>query len=74
MGRNVVRTQFHRLEDAVNALVDAFIDGRYAEIKHASENVRTESKLIAASARQIDYLATGLVNGCLHQLNHRSRR
>lgn len=69
----VTRTQFHRMEDAVNALVDAFIDGRYAEIKQASEQIRTESQSLAATAKQIEFLASGLVNGCVHQLNRRPR-
>lgn len=73
MGRNVVRTQFNRLEDAVNGLVNAFIDGRYAEIKQASEKVREESQLLAGTAKQIEYLASGLVTGCVHQLTRRPR-
>lgn len=73
LGRNVLRTQMNRLEDSVAALVDAFIDGRYAEIKEASENVRTESRTVATTASQIQYVASGLVNGCIHQLNRRPR-
>jgi hypothetical protein len=73
MGRNVTRSQFHRLEDAINALVGAFEDGRYAEIKQASETLRTDSQSLAATAKQIEYLAGGLVNGCVHQLNRRPR-
>ncbi len=73
MGRNVTRTQFNRLEAAVKSLVEAFIDGRYAEIKQASERVRTESQSLAGTAKQIEYLAAGLVTGCCHQLNRRSR-
>lgn len=72
MGRNVVRSQFNRLEDAVNALVNAFEDGRYAEIKQAAENVRTESQSLSNTGKQIEYLASGLVTGCVHQLNRRS--
>lgn len=73
MGRNVTRSQFNRLEDAVRSLVDAFTDGRYAEIKHASEKVRTESQSLASTAKQIEYLASGLVTGCVHQLTRRPR-
>lgn len=73
MGRNVVRTKFHRLEDAVIGLVDAFIDGRHAEIKQASETVRAASHDIAVTAEQIEGLAGSLVKTmCLH-LNRRSR-
>jgi hypothetical protein len=72
LGRNVVRTQFNRLEDAVAALVDAFIDGRYAEIKQASEKVKAESQALANTGKQIEFLAAGLITGCLHQLNRRS--
>lgn len=73
MGRNVVRTKFHRLEDAVNGLVEAFIDGRPTEIKQASENVRTASHDIALTAAQIEGLAGSLVKTmCLH-LNRRAR-
>ena len=73
MGRNVVRTQFNRLEDSVRALVEAFIDGRYAEMKQASEAVRTESASLATTAKQIEFLAAGLVTGCCHQLNRKPR-
>lgn len=73
MGRNVIRTQFNRLEDALRALVEAFIDGRYAEIKQASETVRTESASLATTSKQIEYLASGLVTGCCHQLNRKPR-
>jgi hypothetical protein len=73
MGRNVVRTQFNRLEDSVRALVEAFIDGRYAEMKQASEAVRTESASLSVTAKQIEFLASGLVTGCCHQLTRRPR-
>ena len=73
LGRNVVRTQVNRLEDAVNALVNAFVDGRYAEIKQASEVLRDEAKTLSTTTKQIEYLASGIVNGCVHQLNRRSR-
>ena len=73
LGRNVLRTQMNRLEDAVNGLVEAFIDGRYAEIKAASETLRTEARTVSTTANQIQYLASGLVSGSIHQLNRRAR-
>lgn len=73
MGRNVVRTKFHRLEDAVTGLVDAFIDGRYAEIKQASEVVRAVSHDIAATAEQIEGLAGSLVKTTCAHLNRKPR-
>src|SRR4051812_8835387 len=73
LGRNVVRTQMNRIEDAVSALVTAFEDGRYAEIKAASEVIRDEAKTLGITMRGIEGLASGLVTGCVHQLNRRPR-
>lgn len=77
LARNVIRDRLSLFEDALAALDRAFIDGRYAEIKSASEKLRTESQsapvLIAEKMRQIDLSAAGIVNGCVHQLNRRPR-
>lgn len=73
LGRNVIRTKFNRHEDAVTALVDAFIDGRFAEIKDASEKLKAVAADLRITAGQIEYLAQGIVTGCVHQLNRRNR-
>lgn len=75
--RQAIRNRFAMVEDAVTALVDAFIDGRYAEIKAASERVRMEAQslpiLVTEKSRQMEYIAGGLITGCCHQLNRKAR-
>jgi hypothetical protein len=73
LGRNAFRTKFHRHEDAVTSLVDAFVDSRFAEIKDASEKLKLVAADLRITAGQIEYLAQGIVNGCVHQLNRRPR-
>lgn len=72
-----MRNRMSMVHDAVEALVDAFIDGRYAEIKAASERVRLEAQslpvLITEKSKQMEYVASGLITGCCHQLNRRPR-
>jgi hypothetical protein len=72
MGRNIAGRQMARLDAAVKALSAAFADGRFAEIKQASETVRDAAQVIATTSNQIEYVADGLVTGCVHQLR-RSR-
>jgi len=73
LGRNVMRTKFNRHEDSVSALVAAFTDGRFAEIKDASEKLKAVAADMRITAGQIEYLAQGIVTGCVHQLNRRPR-
>lgn len=73
LGRNAFRTKFHRHEDAVADLVEAFIDGRFAEIKEKSEKLKEVAADLRITAGQIEYLAQGIVNGCVQQLNRRAR-
>lgn len=68
MGRNIANRQVARLDAAVKALAAAFDDGRFAEIKQASETVREAAQAIATTSKQIEYVAAGLVTGCCHQL------
>lgn len=73
LGRNALRPKFHRLEDAVATLVDAFIDGRHAEIMRAAEIVHAEAADVTKTANQISGLAQSLVTGTHHQLIRRPR-
>lgn len=73
MGRNIAARQVLRLDAAVHALVEAFDDGRFAEIKQAAEAVREAGQVLAVTSHQIEAVAQGLVNGCVHQLTRKPR-
>jgi hypothetical protein len=75
--RNAMQHRMAMVDHAVATLVEAFKDNRYAEIKQASERLRTEMQslpaLITEKSKQIEYVASGLVTGCCHQLKRRPR-
>lgn len=73
LGRSAVRRQFNAVEDAIVALVNAFEDGRYAEIKQASEALQTASADLSRTCSQISGLASGLVTATTAHLNRRPR-
>jgi len=73
LGRNVMRTKHQRLDAGVAALVEAFKDGRYAEIKEKSEALRDIANDIARTSTQIELLANSLVKASVGHLNRRTR-
>lgn len=54
------------LEQQVSALIEAFADGRFAEINTAAVAIRN-------AAYQIGGLAASLSRGCIDQMNRRPR-
>jgi len=64
--RDEILVASSNLQEAVNQLIEAFRDGRSSEINLAAHFVQKY-------ARQIDGNAGGLINGCVDQMNRRSR-
>lgn len=73
LGRSAVRRQFHSIEDAIDGLVKAFEDGRYAEIAQAAGKLTDASLTLSNTTSQIRGLASTLANKSREHMNRRPR-